>query len=86
MIITFMPKLINRCGCELIKDYKGDLIIKFCPKHAAAPEMYEIVLGVIALHKQAGNKDIPTAMLIIGGDNLYKKAKAAIELAGDSDG
>lgn len=34
-------RVIPTCGCELSRGGEGILYIRYCPKHKAAPELYE---------------------------------------------
>ena len=35
------------CGCIVALDYDGTLAIFYCPKHKAAPEMYEALKNAV---------------------------------------
>jgi len=53
------------CGCVIIQDSTADAYIVYCPKHDAAPDMYE------ALKSQHEAIDILFALLIQHVDGFF---------------
>jgi len=74
------------CGCEIYADSSGGCFIQYCPKHKAAPDLYEALRGFIVVLKEfndmlltrKGNSDIVAKL-----DYLLDKYGAIAEQAID---
>lgn len=69
-----------KCGCH-IAIYDGGTKVEFCPKHAAAPDMFEALTSLVSsiILNIAVQPDVG------GLSDAINQAHAAIELAGGSE-
>lgn len=75
------------CGCRIWRTSQGNLHITYCPKHAAAPEMFEALKVVSDFAAMAVDESVNIIEAFEYIDSMTRKCQAALELAtGDSDG
>ena len=90
----------HECGCEIIAFDPFDpdsYVISYCPKHAAAPAMFEALRPFAKLAEAITRRGYSDSSRIVSlaGTSFKKEyvllgrdffeAQAALELAGDSD-
>ena len=67
------------CGCEILTDNMGTYEISYCPKHTAAPEMYEALKGVCAAQEVEGERvvtrTVPSSAHVLRMKKALAKAK-----------
>ena len=68
------------CGCIIGQDYDGTLTIRYCPKHKAAPDLYEAAKEVMDTLEQYGGSIVPH--LMDTDENAGQRLREALAKAG----
>ncbi len=63
------------CGCFIFKE-DGKVFIEYCPKHKAAPDMYEALKMITRGERRDGNYTRQDAIAFLG---LAQKALAKVD-------
>lgn len=61
------------CGCVIIQDRIADAYIVYCPKHKAAPDMYEALKELF--HEYTGGRNVGVSELGVKADKALAKAE-----------
>ncbi len=74
------------CGCELVVPTTADggigkIELLYCPKHAAAPAMFEALEEVSAFAEMATDDSVNIIEAFEYIDDMVRKCQAALELA-----
>lgn len=74
---------INDCTCDILDYGSGTYEIKFCPRHAAADEMYSALVGLTSRYiaNQNTKYEFISCITPEGIPDYWQKAKDAIALA-----
>ena len=74
----------QKCNCAMFYSrLDGNLIIIYCPKHAAAPDVFENASRLVHALREYDADDNDMAWQKVA--NALRATEAALALAGDSD-